>query len=241
MNKELFFADCHVVYQPIYNIKRRSVTSYEALIRHSNMSVEELLSHTSSNNIMNDLFEFVLLDSIRVISLYGVCISINVAPSQLINSSPWLCHTIKNALIKNPKALGKLTIEVTESEQICCYDTLAKSMEALREISVRFSIDDFGNGYTSFKLVRDSKFENIKIDREWVSFVDKKNAQKELLKAIIAFSELEGINVIAEGVERDEEFLTLSEIGVSYIQGFYISKPLNELGLIDAGFLKNIA
>ena len=93
-------------------------------------------------------------------------------------------------------------------------------------MGVAVSIDDFGAGYSSLSYLKKLHFDKIKIDREFISHVDRQSDSQAICQSIIALGRGLGIPVLAEGVERMEEYQWLRRHGCTLFQGFYFSRPL---------------
>ena len=94
-------------------------------------------------------------------------------------------------------------------------------------MGVRIAIDDFGTGYSSFSTLRTLSFDKIKIDREFITNVDSRRDSQAICQSIVALGRGLGIRVLAEGVERREEYEWLRRHGCTHFQGYYFAPPLD--------------
>ncbi len=117
----------------------------------------------------------------------------------------------------------KIGFEVTESMVLSSNPIVAKSWDALREMGVRFFLDDFGTGYANLESLVNLPFDTVKIDR---SVVSNTTNNYELLSLIAGMLQRLGKDVIAEGVETPEQLEIVKTNRISYVQGYYFSKPL---------------
>ena len=104
-------------------------------------------------------------------------------------------------------------------------------------MGIGLQIDDFGTGYSSLSYLQQFPFDALKIDRSFIKDVTLDKEKLEIVKAIIALAHNLNMTVIAEGVETAAQFNLLVDLGAEYIQGFFISKPLDE----DAVEIYNLA
>jgi Amt family ammonium transporter len=102
----------------------------------------------------------------------------------------------------------------------------------IRAMGVAIAIDDFGTGYSSLSTLRKLTFDKIKIDREFVTDVDRRKDGQAICQSVIALARGLGIQVLAEGVERPEEYAWLRRHGCSYFQGFFFSPPLEAAAFV---------
>lgn len=221
-------AECFVVYQPIYCPSLQQVSSYEALIRHPRLRTDEVLTLATRNGHLNELFELVLRHSVEVILRHNCVVSVNVSPTQLLSSAGRILNVLETLLRDCPAVASKIGIEVTESEPIPAQSRLSDIIAQLKALSVKVSVDDFGEGYTSFATLKAAAFDVIKIDRSFVTLLDQEPGHRALIRSLVEFAALEGMVVVAEGVERKEELDVLAELGVDQIQGYYIARPMTQ-------------
>jgi EAL domain-containing protein (putative c-di-GMP-specific phosphodiesterase class I) len=122
---------------------------------------------------------------------------------------------------------GELELELTESASVECPERSAGLMARLRGLGCTFSIDDFGTGYSSLSYLKQLPVDKLKIDRSFVQDMHQSEDSMAMVKAIIAMAHSLRLEVIAEGVELQEQLDALRAAGCDQIQGFYYSKPLS--------------
>ncbi|NLX17919.1 MAG: EAL domain-containing protein, partial [Desulfobulbus sp.] len=116
-----------------------------------------------------------------------------------------------------------LEFEITETTAMHDVTYTLKIMHRLRELGIYFSIDDFGTGYSSLGSLSKMPVNTLKIDKQ---FVDDLEANSGIVATIIAISQQMHLNVVAEGVETEEQLLRLDAMGCHEVQGYYFSPPL---------------
>ncbi len=153
-------------------------------------------------------------------------ISVNVSGKQFKQAT--LISDIKEILFETGMNPHCLKMEITET--IVMEDThiAVKMLKQLKGIGVQISIDDFGTGYSSLSYLHRFPFD-IKIDRSFVSRMTKDKESLSIVKTITTLASELGKAVIAEGIEKKEDWKLLTEIGCEYGQGYLFSKPVDKL------------
>jgi EAL domain-containing protein (putative c-di-GMP-specific phosphodiesterase class I) len=105
-------------------------------------------------------------------------------------------------------------------------DTIA-SMNALKAIGIQFSLDDFGTGYSSLQYLKRLPLDQLKIDQSFVRDLTSDSSDRAIVRTIIAMAKGLNLDVIAEGVEMEDQRLTLLGKGCSHYQGYLFSKPVS--------------
>ena len=121
-----------------------------------------------------------------------------------------------------------LTIEFTESFAFENYNILKDITEKLRRNGFKCSIDDFGAGYSSFKVLKDLPMDELKLDKFFVSQGLSKQRDNIILKSMISIAKSMEMKLTQEGVETKDELEMLKRLGCDVIQGYYYSKPLSQ-------------
>jgi diguanylate cyclase (GGDEF)-like protein len=129
---------------------------------------------------------------------------------------------------------GSLCFEITETAAIASLSNVVYFMRELRDRGVRFALDDFGSGLSSFSYLKTLPVDFVKIDGQFVENVHKDPVDRSMVEAICQVARAMGIRTIAERVERAEALEVLSQIGVDFAQGFLIATPQPIICLGDA-------
>ena len=129
-----------------------------------------------------------------------------------------------------PEALGvddpdRLVLEITERTAISDYPQFQKYLQTFRDRGFRFAVDDAGSGYAGLGSIANLDPDYIKLDISLISNIDTNFLKQNLVETLVTFAENHGAMVVAEGVERREEFETVRQIGVHLTQGFLFHKP----------------
>jgi len=130
--------------------------------------------------------------------------------------------TVKHYAI-NP---NRLKLELTESLLLGNLEVTIATMTSLSAIGIQLSLDDFGTGYSSLQYLKRLPLNQLKIDQSFVRDIVTDSSDKEIIRTIIAMAEIMGMDVIAEGVETEEQLLLLMKNGCSQYQGYLFAKPV---------------
>ncbi|MEQ8662689.1 MAG: bifunctional diguanylate cyclase/phosphodiesterase [Gammaproteobacteria bacterium] len=163
--------------------------------------------------------------------LPGLSVAVNL--SAAVFSERHLREIVLEALQIWQVAPELLTLEVTESAVMLDIDRSIALLEALRDLGVRISIDDFGTGHSSLAYLRRLPASELKIDRSFVSGILADTHDRKLARAIIGLAEGLGLKTVAEGIEDAATLDLLREMGCTQAQGFHIARPLSPGDLLD--------
>lgn len=225
-----------VYFQPIVDLKQGRIDKFEALCRFPDSdefeaSTQELVEVVEELDKVVELDDQVLLSALKQLpelqQVFGqhVGLSVNRSLKTSIEFSDVLQRA---ALILDQQQVKPehLTLEFTESAFFTSNDRNKNLLSVLHDVGVQIAVDDFGTGCASFKYLKESYFDILKIDREFIQHLSHQTRQYEIVVALIRLAKQLDLKVIAEGVETQQELDVLQELGVEYIQGFYFSKPL---------------
>jgi EAL domain-containing protein (putative c-di-GMP-specific phosphodiesterase class I) len=151
-------------------------------------------------------------------------LAVNVSSRQFYQAD--FVQLVHQALIRSAINPDRLKLELTESlvlDDIA--DTILK-MQALREIGVRFSIDDFGTGHSSLAYLTQLPLDQLKIDQSFIRNIGIKDTDAVIVQTIIGMGNNLGLEVIAEGVETEAQRAFLQQHGCAVCQGYLFSKPV---------------
>ena len=226
--------DLEVHYQPIVRAGDRALSKVEALVRWRHPtrgmltpgSFIELAAHT---RLIVALNRFVLLEAIRECGSWRrrgleIGVSVNVTVLDLLERT--FAHDIADALAAASFPASALTIEITEEALVQEPDRVRRTLEELRKLGVKVAIDDFGTGYSSLSYLKELPVDLIKIDRSFVIDLPESDASAAIVAATTELSHRLGFEVVAEGVETEEQFACVADLGVDLVQGYLIAKPV---------------
>lgn len=158
---------------------------------------------------------------------------ISVNQSRILMHNPDYINQVAKIMKRYRIPNGFIELEVTETVFFDERNLMINTMNQLKSMDLCISMDDFGSGYSSLNMLKDIPFDVIKIDREFFSEVITSEASILILRKIIEMAKGLGIRVLCEGVETAEQVEILRELGCSYVQGYFYSKPVDSAEFID--------
>jgi len=219
-------------YQPIYECSTGKIFKYEALVRIIDtdgkiISPAQFLPDLKHTNIHYKLTKRILSIVFLKFKDSSENVSINMNFTDLINKD--IETTLIETFASSPSLASRVTIEVLESDEIQNTALFKEKVKLLHSYGATVSIDDFGSGYSNFKSILDIEADFLKIDGSLVKNIATNEKDFKVVKSIIAFAKDSNMKAIAEFVHSSEVYDKLSEIGVEYMQGYYIAKPCQRL------------
>lgn len=151
--------------------------------------------------------------------------SVNVSAPQF--REPGLIDHIDQLLMDLGLTSSRLCLEITESVLIDNAEAAALTFSQLRAMGIQLYMDDFGTGYSSLNYLHRFPLNALKIDRSFVSQMNPRDKNSEVVKTIITLAKNLGIDVIAEGIETEQQLDQLKELDCDFGQGFFFSRPMN--------------
>lgn len=220
----------YMVFQPVIDSKSSEVGFCEALLRWDlngeSISPSEFIPVAEQHGLIHSIGAWVLHQSCQLAANWSfdksVNLSVNVSVAQLMHGD--LVSVVETALHNSGFAAKNLHIEITESIFAEDIDYVLEQMNALQELNIKVSVDDFGTGFSSLALLQSLSADVVKIDRSFIHTIDK--GGKAIIQATQYMANELGYSVVAEGVETKVQADTLSEMGIESLQGFYFSKPM---------------
>jgi EAL domain-containing protein (putative c-di-GMP-specific phosphodiesterase class I) len=224
-------------YQPIHNLQTNEIIEFEALIRweHPEKGLilpAEFIPIAEETGLIISIGKWVLKESCRQMSIWqndfphfpDLGISVNLSAKELLQAD--LASQLEQVLQESGIPARCLKFEVTESSVMENADTALKILREFKKLGVRISSDDFGTGYSSLSYLNKFPFDSLKIDRSFVGKMDSDAKSEEIVRAILRLAENLNLEVVAEGIETEDQLARLIEFGCVYGQGFYFSKPV---------------
>ena len=222
-------------YQPILDCQSGALLGLEALIRWEHpargcLPPSEFLDALNQGGLMSELGRWIVSEvarqSVEWRDAVGLAapIAINVSPRQLSDAT--LVPSVLAAVAAAGASPECIVFEMTEDIELGDGETPLQTLHDLRAAGFRVYIDDFGTGYSSLSYLQRIAVDGLKIDRTFVRQIEHDAKQREVVSAIIRLAHVLGLDVVAEGVERREQFETLRAMGCDRAQGHYLSPPL---------------
>ncbi len=231
-------------YQPIVDLQKDVVTSFEVLLRWQSPSrgvvaPGDFIPFAEEAGLMPEIGDWVLRTACREAAGWRdpAKISINLSPRQFI--LPDLVGRVAGALAEAGLPPERLELEVTETAMIDDVATAGRMLQQLRTLGITIALDDFGVGYSSLSFVSTLPFDRIKIDRRFVQALGIEPEAMAVIRALVVLCGGLGVAITAEGVESDRQIELLRAEGCFEVQGFRIARPTvaSEMREWMAGFM----
>ncbi len=224
--------DFYCLYQPICSTETGKILKYEALVRLKDRDdpTQLVLPHTFMDLIQGTV-HYIRLSKWMIENAFYILknnpdkeISINIDLVDLYNKE--LMALIRKELYNNKDLANRLTFEVLEHKEITDYEHVSLIFKQLKSFGSKVAIDDFGSGYANFTYLSKLDIDIIKIDASLIKALKGHNERAiSVIKLINDLGTAENIEIVAEHVSDEEIYQILKELGVAYVQGYYLGKP----------------
>ncbi|MDX1392534.1 MAG: sensor domain-containing phosphodiesterase, partial [Rheinheimera sp.] len=224
-----------VVYQPKVNLKQRSCTSAEALIRwrHPQLGLippDQFISLAEHSGNIGLISQWMLQQVIAQAAIWWqsstpLQLAVNLSVSDLLN--PMLSDDIQFLLRQHQLPAAALALEVTESAVMEDADSVIAQLQRLRALGITLSIDDFGTGQSSLAYLKRLPVHEVKIDRAFVKDIEHNANDALIVSATTQLAHSLGFSVTAEGLENQAGLQLLIDCGCDKVQGYYFAKPMS--------------
>ncbi|NEU29790.1 EAL domain-containing protein [bacterium LRH843] len=232
IQQEQFYID----YQPKKNLSTGELVGMEALVRWNHPELGKIppnkfIPIAEQTGLILPLGEWVLKQGCmqnkawQEQGLTPLKVSINLSPRQFYQFN--LVGKIKEILDETGLDPKWLELEVTETV-FGDLDNAVAVLHSIRDLGVHISIDDFGTGYSSLSYIKQLPIDTLKIDASFIRDIHQNKESQAIVQAIVSIARSLNLNVIAEGIENEEQMAALTEDGCIQGQGFLFSKPLSK-------------
>lgn len=223
-------------YQPQIRTDTQEIIGFEALLRWSNdefglISPVEFIPIAEQTGLIRAIGLWVIRTVCEQYKVFRSCydkdfsISVNLSLEQVKDIK--IVDKIQKIFLETDTDPRSIQIEITESAALSEDPYVLERLRDIKKTGISISIDDFGKGYSSFSRLKMLLFDLLKIDIDFVRGISSGSHQdKAIIKTIIQLSDNLGIDVLAEGVETEDQLLFLRENGCDFIQGYYFYKPI---------------
>ena len=236
LRKALDRGEFRLVYQPRMALADGRITGVEALLRWHSSELGEISPVTfiplaEESGLVLPIGEWVMQEACQTLKrwrsqgLNEISIGINVSVLQLLRGN--LPAHLRRVLEETGVPANRVELEVTESMVMQNAEQTTHVLNEMRTIGVSLAIDDFGTGYSSLVYLKRLPIDTLKIDKEFIGDLTRDPDDEAITATVITIGHSLGLNVIAEGVETEQQLAYLREQGCDEIQGFWLSTPLD--------------
>ena len=221
-------------YQPVVELGTLRLAGFEALLRWRRpeglLTPDSFVPLAEESGLIRELGAWVLQSAIEQVArwanrgLGNPRLSVNISPLQLGEVD--LAPRVEGMLRRAGVPPDTLEIEVTESLLIEAPSPAARTMTALRSLGVRTAIDDFGTGYASLEQLHRYPFDVLKLDRYFVQRLPGHPQDRRVVQTMRTLAASLGMELVAEGVETDDQRAFLAELGCERAQGYLFGRPM---------------
>jgi diguanylate cyclase (GGDEF)-like protein/PAS domain S-box-containing protein len=222
-------------YQPVVTLPNGEPIGFEALLRWRHptrglLAPAEFIDIAEESALIVGIGEWVLSNAMRhaqtteTLIHDGAYVAVNVSARQF--RAPGFSAIVEQQLARTELRPDRLVLEITESLLLRDDHGIWDTLEQLRGLGVRVAIDDFGTGYSALSYLRDVPLDMIKLDRSFIRSTTTSRKQHQLVGGIVGLANILGLDVVAEGIETEQELDSATAAGCRYGQGFLFSPPL---------------
>lgn len=223
-------------YQPLYDLCSSDIIGMEALLRWDQPTIGAIppkvfIPIAEESGLILAIGEWVLKTACTQMQAWNklrqtpLKISVNISVKQFRHTN--FVDLIRRVLAETQLSPSCLELEITEGLILGNVAEILEKMQELKDLGLRFAIDDFGMGYSSLSYLKYFPFDTVKIDKAFIDNVTNDPNDASIVEAIIGMTKSMNIDVLAEGVEKAEQVTYLRDHHSDQVQGYYFSKPLS--------------
>jgi diguanylate cyclase (GGDEF)-like protein/PAS domain S-box-containing protein len=245
-----------LLYQPIVDLSSGAVTEFEALIRwrhpkYGLLGPDEFIEAAEESGLIIPIGNWIIRRACEQMAAWQkssaalLSVSVNLSARQLMH--PSLVDYLDAMLKEFDLAPKQLKIEVTEGTVMEHSERSMNVLSDLEKLGVSLSTDDFGTGYSSLSYLQQFPFDRLKIDRSFINQMGESDKGRAIVKTILMLGENLGLEVVAEGIETEQQLESLMLLGCRFGQGYLFARPMDgekaeaivRKGLQDSGRRKS--
>ena len=218
--------------QPQYSLTENRIVGFESLLRWNNpkyfdKSIHKVVELAEKKGYMLELAKIIIENTFSLakkLEKYDVSISLNLSPIQIIQAG--FVSDLIAQFEKYELKTGSIALEITETFLMRNFSLVIEKLNILRKAGFKVHLDDFCTGYSSMKYLKDLPVDSIKIDQEFVKYVNTNKVNKSIVSCIATLARDLNLEVIVEGVENASQRDTVKKLGCRIIQGYLIGKAM---------------
>jgi diguanylate cyclase (GGDEF)-like protein len=234
LRRGLAAGEFELSFQPVMSAKTGRIITAEALLRWRHplrgvIGPSSFIPLAEETGLMIPLGEWVIREACRYAAAWQldhgaqIRLAINLSATQFRHET--LVEVIRSALAKESLDARCLEIELTESAVMTNPEESVGVLKQLRKMGLTVAVDDFGTGYSSLSYLRRFPIDKLKIDRSFVRDLATSRTDESIVRAIISLAHSVGLQVVAEGVETEEQLGRVRALGCDHWQGYYCCEP----------------
>jgi diguanylate cyclase (GGDEF)-like protein len=242
----LYLRQFHLSFQPIFRTDSGRLRGFEALIRWNHPELgtiwpAEFIPIAEQNGLIVPIGEWVLQEACRMLAgmqeyrQKELVISVNVSHVQLMDGA--FCKMLSHVLSEVGIEPSSLELEVKEDVILHFTDKTLSVLSELRALGVRITLDNFGEGYASLVNLKQLPINSVKISKSFIKQIDVPSVERHIVEAMIGLLHKLEIEVIAGGVEYEEQYELLREWECDFVQGFLLGSPMQP-DLLDMSIIR---
>ena len=230
-----------LAFQPKFDCKTRLPVGAEALVRWNHptkgeLSPKDFIAEAERFGLVSKINEWVLKEVCRTIQQANredidLNISINLANQQFRNAN--LAHEVTEMLRQYDVSSNSLMFEIKETAAIKNQAQFKLLLSQFKLAKIKIALDDFGLDAFTLTYLQELNIDELKLDRAFVAKIAQTKASRALIDGVIRLAHALGYNVVAEGVETDEQCNMLADLGCNHMQGYLFSKPIGKDSLFN--------
>ena len=228
------FEGFELYFQPIYNPQNDKLSGAEALIRWNSskygfMGPDKFIPLLEESALIIPLGRWIIDTAAKacnrwITNIPDFVMHINLSFVQIVKSN--IMKDVLEHVGRYSAANNHYVFEITETIEMDQIPAVERVFKEFVKNDFRLAIDDFGTGYSNYGYMRDKTFDIVKVDRSFITDIDKQRNNYLMVSFIIKMAHEMGLHVCIEGVETKEELSCVKELGADYIQGYYYGKPV---------------
>jgi diguanylate cyclase (GGDEF)-like protein len=218
-------------FEPQVDLSTGQIVGFEMLARWNHplsgmIGPDVFIAVAEEIGLIGRLSEHVIAEALREAANWdpSIKISVNISPFQLADG--WLAQRIVRTLADTGFPAERLVIEITESSLFADIDLARTIVTSLKNQGIRLALDDFGTGFSSLAHLRSLPFDIIKIDRSFVTQINAKRENTAIVRAVSTLAKALQVPVCVEGIENEESYRTVVQLGCEIGQGWYFGKAM---------------
>jgi PAS domain S-box-containing protein len=232
LQKAIQRAEVIPYFQPLVEIRSGVLSGFEVLARwpHSHRGTvhpDEFIPIAEEAGLIGELTQTILLQAFAATAALkrNLHLSVNISPIQLRDHS--LPEQIRRAAIEGNFPLDHLTVEITESALVDNLELAGSIATELKRLGVKLALDDFGTGYSSLRNLQALPFDELKVDRSFVSSMIQNRDSRKIVAAVIGLGQSLKLTTVAEGIENSTQADILRWLGCDLGQGWLYGPPVS--------------